>query len=396
MNRSMPLSDMQKMILMSSLMQPQEENYAEQITIKLVGIDINKAREIWSRIYQRHPMLSACIRWKGRTEPIIEILNGSDSIHIYSHPKEAKLNPHKINIEKNSFCVSLIKQDDSAILLILDFHHIFFDGWSISLLLHEFMDSCYGKPYKEFNEYHAHFMYLNYMSENRTNGLLYWKRYLSSFTWPVGNVKPKKNIPEIRQKDFPVPAMLYEQILRVSHSHFVTPAACLYYLWAKALHVFFPDDPVVFGVTVSGRNIGIVHIDKLVGMFIHTVPFIINPETLALPCFESINKIMMDIHCHQEKIPSYYGFMRNPSHFHGQMNSVVTIQNYPAGFSDGNNISFSLVERRYHNQVPLLWSVRFIDKQSYFDFSFDSKIYSEELIDKLFFYIVQEIQALSE
>ena len=78
------------------------------------------------------------------------------------------------------------------------------------------------------------------------------------------------------------------------------------------------------------------------------------------------------------------------------MNSVVTIQNYPEGFSDGNNISFSLVERRYHNQVPLLWSVRFIDKQSYFDFSFDSKIYSEELIDKLFFYIVQEIQALSE
>ena len=49
--------------------------------------------------------------------------------------------------------------------------------------------------------------------------------------------------------------MLYEQILQVSHSYFVTPAVCLYYLWAKALHVFFPEDPVVFGVTVSGRNI---------------------------------------------------------------------------------------------------------------------------------------------
>ena len=40
MNQSISLSDMQKMILMSSLMQPDAEYYAEQITIKLIGTDI--------------------------------------------------------------------------------------------------------------------------------------------------------------------------------------------------------------------------------------------------------------------------------------------------------------------------------------------------------------------
>ncbi len=91
MNQSISLSDMQKMILMSSLMQPDTENYAEQITIKLIGTDIYQIGKIWDRIYQRHPMLSACFHWKGKTEPIIEMFNGSDSINIYpSHPKESK------------------------------------------------------------------------------------------------------------------------------------------------------------------------------------------------------------------------------------------------------------------------------------------------------------------
>ncbi|MDV7175684.1 amino acid adenylation domain-containing protein [Gordonia amicalis] len=173
----------------------------------------------------------------------------------------------------------LIRVDDDEFLLLLTNHHIVLDGWSMPLLVHDLLalyiaDSADGGAAglpapRSFREY---LQWLDSQDHEATTAA--WEEMLADIESPTrltGN-PDRVAADDVAQVDLDLDVATTDAVLGLGRAHGVTPNTAIQVAWALLLSAMTGRSDVVFGNTVSDRPAHIAGIERMIGLFINTLP----------------------------------------------------------------------------------------------------------------------------
>jgi amino acid adenylation domain-containing protein len=172
--------------------------------------------------------------------------------------------------------VGLFKISDTKHLLIYDLHHIISDGFSLAILLNEFIDLYEGKNLPEPRIHYKDFAAWQnevFRSEKIKPQAAYWLQNLSGelplLNLPVDYPRPAIQSYEGDRVEFEIGPELTKRINQIA----VENGATLYMMLLAALNVllfkYTGQDDIIIGSPVAGRSHA--GLDKIIGVFINTL-----------------------------------------------------------------------------------------------------------------------------
>ena len=145
---------------------------------------------------------------------------------------------------------------------------------------------------------------------------------------------------------------------------------------------------IIFGVTVSGRNIDIDGIENMVGTFVKTLPLRItfSDSSKVMEVLHTYNNMVMEIESHKD-----IDMVHLADFLHRIIieifSVVVVVQNYPVDKSlynhKSNNISFKLYSSSYEPDAEVVVGVKTFGEHSNVEIYYNQSLYSEDYIKLL-------------
>ena len=178
--------------------------------------------------------------------------------------------------------LKLLRLGNNQHRLIFTIHHLLIDGWSMPTLI--------GELFTLYRETGSHSLapvrpYRDYLAwvaaQNEEAGLSAWRAYLAGLDSPT--LLTANNAPHsVPQRwEFHVPVDLTARLQSLANEQSVTLNTAVQALWAILLGRILGREDVVFGITVSGRPAELAGVDRMVGLFINTLPLRIRPDRAA-------------------------------------------------------------------------------------------------------------------
>ena len=177
---------------------------------------------------------------------------------------------------------ALLKVRDERAWLVLSFHHIILDGWSLLILWTEaaafYAAELAGVPAQlpPTADENAVAQWLKARSD--ADSERYWRTRLRGFTTPTPltavavAATPSLGLPVPSEVEHVMTPAAGGAIAAAAHACRVSPAMVFDVLWALLLAGRTGRPDVAFAATVSGRPPSIPGIERMVGCFINTVP----------------------------------------------------------------------------------------------------------------------------
>ncbi|OKI59783.1 peptide synthetase [Streptomyces sp. CB00072] len=287
-----PLSPLQKGMLFHALYEEQGADvYVIQMALDLRrALDAPGLRRAVTGVLARHDNLRASFRNRNSGQPVQAILREADPdwsetdiSHLTGDERAAELarlleedRSRRFDLTRPPLRFSLIRLGEEEYRFVFTAHHILLDGWSMPLVLGELM-TLYNNggdtsalppvvPYKG---------YLGWLAEQDRDGAeRAWKRALAETGGPTLIAPPGATagpaLPEtlIEQVSGELSAALVER----ARSLGLTLNSVVQTAWGMVLGGLTGRDDVVFGETVSGRPPELAGSEKMVGLFINTLP----------------------------------------------------------------------------------------------------------------------------
>ncbi len=327
---------MQEGILFHYISNPETEEYFSQLSLNISSpVNIEVFKEAWNFVIENNEVLRTVFRWDNMNKPIQIVLKEQELIleeydftFIDTTKKDQKIEELRRKERKERFDlstgplfrVSLCKLSEDNYEMILNNHHILYDGWSMGILLQEFFvayNSFYQgntppRPVK--NNFREYLKWLHNQDKRQQED--YWRKYLQDYQTPtlLPVDYPKKNsLTKVDNQLFKLPEGLTKKIEDLAKDLKVTVSSIISTAWGILLQKYNNSDEVIFGLTVSGRPSSIDGVDNMVGLFINTVPAIfrrgeqkniceimykINDEAIERQNFESTS--LVDIKSYSE------------------------------------------------------------------------------------------------
>jgi amino acid adenylation domain-containing protein/non-ribosomal peptide synthase protein (TIGR01720 family) len=415
-----PLSPMQSGMLFHSLYEPEGSAYLTQLCVDIDGVDVPKFKAAWQAVIARHDIL--------RTGFIAQ----GDS-HLQWVAKQVELPFTDIDWRKNNeqdvtqvarddlaqgfnlaaaplMRLTLVQLTDSKYHLVWTCHHLLLDGWSTSIVMGEVLRHYAGDSLPPITgHYRDYISWLVAQDSQATEA--FWREQLTSLEAPtrlVNSLPPQETgvgYDEVTLAfDIKETTALndFAKINRVTMNTLVQGA------WSLLLSRYCGQNTVAFGGTVAGRPDSIAGINEQVGLFINTLPVIVNTNPAQkvgewLQALQSQNITAREYeHTQLSDVQRWAGHGGE-----GIFDSIVVFENYPvaealkAGAPDG--LVFGETGSREETNYPLTLTVTYSDKLIV-GFNYDSAHYDNKTIEQLSQHlssvlvqlIVSESQSLGE
>ena len=296
-----PLSPLQEGLLFQSLLESHSQAYFIQMSFNLEGrLQLEPFERSWNEVCRRHAVLRTAFVQRDLAQPLQIVLKerNPEFAHLDLRGLSRTEQPARIedyqqrdrergfDLEHDTLTrIAVIRLTEYSYQAILSYHHILLDGWCLSRIFKDFIQSYKAltnrtelrlpavTPYSD---------YIRWLQEwNREDAREYWSRYLSGYqqlaTLPrftraeqsPGYVLKEKTI----LLDCPVSAGLKE-LARYG----VTLNTVLQCVWGLILSRYNRVEDVVFGAIVSGRPSELRGVEDMVGLFINAIPVRIRLE----------------------------------------------------------------------------------------------------------------------
>ena len=156
---------------------------------------------------------------------------------------------------------------EDRLLFVWTMHHAIYDGWSLPLLLKDFLARYEGRLLAAETAPGFNLFINHLLNMDETEAKNFWASYLegSSSMFPVLQPSGQNSRPNTTMED--------NIDLAIGFVHGVTPSTLLRVAWALVTHTYTGEPDVVFGTTLNGRNAPVAGIDRISGPTIATVPF---------------------------------------------------------------------------------------------------------------------------
>nr|WP_006241247.1 non-ribosomal peptide synthetase [Mycolicibacterium tusciae] len=254
--------------------------YAMQLDITVTGtLDADRLRDAVQTVVNRHPNLAAhfCEQFH---EPIQVIPVDPTAPWRYEEVDSEEQIQQVCAAERLAVCdlthppavrAALIRTAPDRHRVVLTYHHIVVDGWSMPILLQEIFASYYGQRLPAATPYRSFVSWLADRDLDAAHAA--WRDVLAGFDTPT-LVGPPGRL-ELGARDTNYFRLTEETTLALSElarSNHTTINTVLQGAWAQVLMWLTGRHDVVFGTAVSGRPADVVGAENMVGLLINTVP----------------------------------------------------------------------------------------------------------------------------
>jgi len=271
--------------------------YISQLVFDLKGnLDVEKLEIAWNKVCQKYGVLRSVFKrnlWGDQYQIVLNdvyyVFNQIDLSAADRQEQEIKLKHLAINARENAIDlengpimnIMLVKLADGHYQFIWTHHHVILDGWSLQIVMHKFMDN-YHHPLTNDNDDKERIAYYEIMQHVLTNKPKneseFWSQHLGKINQII---IPSKN-QQVEQRaavdnifEFSLTEELTKQLIDLSKRYRKTMNTVVQAIWSLAQTSLTGNKHICYGVTSSGRNLSIPHIDSVVGLFINTLPFLI-------------------------------------------------------------------------------------------------------------------------
>ena len=293
-----PLSPMQEGMLFHSLLEVDSSNYFQQMTYTIQGmLDIAAVEQSMNYLVERYDTLRTLFLHNEYDIPLQVVLKNRK---IDFHYKDIREEGVLMGIEQ---AIGRYQQKDRArtfdlrsdllmrlmVLQVLEdryvfiwsHHHVLMDGWCMAILVNEFL-----KTYSAIKHGRAivlppvtpYSTYIKWLHERKQEpSATYWSNYLAGYDRLAS--LPAKELIERKETGYRLASQTFiiskEQtncLNAKAGEYMVTVNTLLHTAWGILLAKYNNVSDVVFGTVVSGRPAEIEGIEKMVGLFINTIP----------------------------------------------------------------------------------------------------------------------------
>lgn len=233
--------------------------------------------------------------------------------------------------------LTLLKISHDEYEMIWSFHHIIMDGWCISILFNEFAELYFSLVQDKKPALPAAKQYGEYIkwieSRNKELSRQYWQSYLNGYV-----TKPllvEKSFHSDNRKfikgELTVELTKNEttQLNQLAKKNGVTTNVVLQALWGIMLGKMNSTDDVTFGYVSSGRPNELPGVERMIGLFINTLPKRIRfaSEMKLTSLFQEIHKSVIESAEHQ-----HFSLAEITREHGGQplFNHIVVFENTPS------------------------------------------------------------------
>ncbi|WGF87876.1 amino acid adenylation domain-containing protein [Marinivivus vitaminiproducens] len=343
-----PLTSTQQGMLFHSLSAPGHGLYVVQIAFTLAGAMDDEAEDrAWRALVQRHDVLRTAFAWENQRAPL-QVVGTSAA------PRLGRIDLAGLReAEQDSAIDSFLAEDRAAgfdlrraplfratrfILspfrrrVVLTFHHIILDGWSVGLLLRDWMALHRGEVLPPAPAFRDHVAWL--AGQDAAAAARFWREELAGIetttALPLSPAAPDA-MPGRGAVALHLDPALSSRLRGLTRERRLTVGTLVHGAWALLLARYSGDDEVVYGLTRSGRPAELPEAETRVGMFINTLPMRarVEPDRPAIDWLLDLQERQQRQQTHEHaalvavqdatSIPAGEPLMR----------SVVVFENYP-------------------------------------------------------------------
>ena len=409
----LPLSPMQQGMLFHSLLDDKSGIYFEQLSTKIDGdFDVKAFHRAWQEIINRNSMLRTSFIWEDVDEPLQVIHKNIEApfrIEDWSHLTEEEqdrkfdqlLEEDRLNLFDLAiaplmrFCV--IKLKSRSYQFIWSNHHLLFDGWSFPIILREVFTfyegfrngyTPYIQPTRQYRDFIA---WLQQQSGSETEK--FWRNYLKGITsqtpltidsLPKRVLDDSNEHPIIQKK---LSSEISLQLRLFSQQQGITLSSIIQGALALLLHRYSGEPDVVFGVTVSGRPPELAGSDKMIGLFINTLPVRTKyqPELPLLDWLKNLQVQSVNVrkfeHTPLAQIQNWSDIEKGSPLF----NTILVFENYPVDEvlqKQGGGLQISDIRHSASTNYPLT-VIAAPGQDVEVHISYDPKVVDDESVSRM-------------
>ncbi|NBI30764.1 amino acid adenylation domain-containing protein [Chengkuizengella marina] len=351
------LTPMQEGMLFHSLYDQEGTNYREQFAFFIEGnVDTDVLKQSWQKVINRHEVFRTDFRWKESKVPIQIVLlekpmevYEEDITGLEEEAKESYIEKFKqidlkkpMDFEQGKLNrISIIKIAQERYFICWTFHHILLDGWSVPIVISDFIKSFLimrngeplpEKPNAQFGDY------IEWLKQqDQETGLNFWREYLREFKEPTlitGEMGIKNGT--IRKPEVVIEHLseaTTKELNLFCKQNQITPNIIIQSAFGVLLQRYNNTETSCFGMTVSGRPASLKNIEEAVGIFINTVPVVIKAE-VGMSVLELLKKTadnMVKISDFEFISLADIKEVSKIKNSEDLFDSLILYQNYPAG-----------------------------------------------------------------
>jgi amino acid adenylation domain-containing protein/non-ribosomal peptide synthase protein (TIGR01720 family) len=168
--------------------------------------------------------------------------------------------------------------------LLFSNHHALTDGWSMPLIfkdvqtLYQILKTASNKKLATAIPYKNYIQWLQ--GWDKTKATAYWQQQLEN-TEGATKLFEEQEVEQQQHllQDLLINAEQTNQLTEIAKKSQVTLNSLLQAAWAYLLSRYSNRSQVVFGTTVSGRPADLANVEQMIGLFINTIPVIIDVPT---------------------------------------------------------------------------------------------------------------------
>jgi amino acid adenylation domain-containing protein/non-ribosomal peptide synthase protein (TIGR01720 family) len=370
-----PLSPMQAGMLFHSLYDPDSGEYVEQSLSELAAdLDVPAFRRAWDLLVERHTVLRTCFLWSGLDAALQMVRSRVElpwQVHDLSgldpDSAEEALERYIEEDRTRGFDLSrapllrfaLFRTPAGGWWFVWTSHHIQLDGWSQARLKAELQlfydaarqapgDGLNGGNLPQLEPVRPFRHYIEWLQQqDLTRAEVFWRETLRGFTTPTplvvcdpadgGEDEDKEYLEQQIQLTAAESSAIDELVRQAA----VTPNTAAQGAWALLLGRYNGEADVLFGATVAGRPPDLAGVERMVGLFINTLPvrIRIQPEISVALWLKHIQRQQIDArefeHTPLVQIQGWSEVRRGSALF----DSLLVFENYPdvpsLGAADG-------------------------------------------------------------
>ncbi|MCK4258972.1 MAG: amino acid adenylation domain-containing protein, partial [Halanaerobiales bacterium] len=295
-----PLTPMQEGILFHSLFNSESNAYFEQMIIFAEGkVDHKLFEKAFNLLIERYDILRTIFLHEKIAKPRQVVLNKrttritfKDFTNLEGDAKELAIKEFKENDWKKKFKLSkdllmriaILQLAEEKYEIIWSYHHILMDGWCMGIIMNDFLNiyrSLLNNQEAQLSKVYPFGNYVKWLEkQNKKESFDFWKSYLNSYDkTALIPIKVKRFVGNgyiQAEEKFELGINLSTELRNVGRLNEVTLNTLFQTIWGILLQKYNNVDDVVFGSVVSGRPSEIKGIEKMVGLFINTIPVRIN------------------------------------------------------------------------------------------------------------------------
>lgn len=381
----LPLTTMQQGMLFHTLLEPESSVYFQQFLMRLKGaLDVPDFEEAWRQVLQRHDALRAGFVWEGRERPVQIIHKHArapfvviDWRHIPELDQDERLQVFLREDRSAPFDLArpplmrftIVRMSDDAYAFVWSHHHLLLDGWSTSIILEEITtiyNALRGVQRPQLPEPPTYSAFHAWLGDRNVGASRrFWSDVLSDFDSPtplgIGQRPEPGSGTDFMTLHRKVDGHVAHKLDGLTRRLGLSASIPILAAWAFVISRYSGKDDVVFGVTVSGRSPQLANAERMVGLFINTLPLrvsILHDVTVG-DWLGSLQKRLLDLqdfdHVSLLDIQTWSPIPKGAPLFE----SIVVFENYPLGSAgiqglEGAQILDIRIEERANYPLVLL------------------------------------------